>query len=97
MADAKPRRRRERHLTSAQKELSRRRSRVYYLKHKDRVLAKSKARYSTNVAEERARRRDMYAKKQAAKEAENGVVTPASSSPAKPRAENALSLRFILN
>ncbi|OQR91904.1 hypothetical protein ACHHYP_04247 [Achlya hypogyna] len=85
MTDSPPPRRRQRHLTPEQKELTQRRSRVYYLKHKERVLAKSKARYNSNRDDERARRREIYAKKQAAKKGP------------PPMTGNPLSIRFILN
>ncbi|EQC27276.1 hypothetical protein SDRG_14897 [Saprolegnia diclina VS20] len=83
------RRRHRRPLSLEQKELCRQRSRVYYMEHKDRVLAKSKARYEFNRDEERARRREIYALKKGAKKKQPSatvVETPVKS-----------SIQFLLN
>ncbi|OQS04826.1 hypothetical protein THRCLA_20784 [Thraustotheca clavata] len=88
------RRRNRRPLSLEQKELCRQRSRVYYMEHKDKVLAKSKARYEFNRDEERARRREIYALKKALKKQKQKAETAPTNDAPSP---NVLSIAYILN
>ncbi|EQC27275.1 hypothetical protein SDRG_14896 [Saprolegnia diclina VS20] len=85
-------RRRRSPLTPEQQEQSRQRSRLYYLKHKEKVIAKAKARYDDNRDDERARRREVYAIKKARQSSPESCAAEVIREPS-----NALSIQFLLN
>ncbi|KDO21656.1 hypothetical protein SPRG_12898 [Saprolegnia parasitica CBS 223.65] len=96
MPSAVARRRPRSPLTPEQQEQSRQRSRLYYLKHKDKVIAKAKARYDDNRDDERARRRDVYAIKKARQSLPSTDASCAAEVGREPK-NNALSIQFLLN
>ncbi|OQR97666.1 hypothetical protein ACHHYP_10126 [Achlya hypogyna] len=81
--------RRRRVLSKEQLELNRARSRKYYARNRDVVLAKLRAQYVENREKERDRQRDKYLRNKARKLELKRQAEAAAASP--------LSLAFILN